>query len=132
MIDAVHPRDFAGKTFIGISEIPRILRAAVNGYLRRCGVEIVPHLKIDNFAMAISLVTSTRGVALLPASIKDVLPWSVVSRPLRGDQPTIDLMVGYRRDNNSPMLRLFLEKLKELLVRMAREPTSEQSLRPTS
>ena len=128
--DAVHPRDFAGETFIGISEIPRILRAAVNGYLRRCGVEIVPHLEIDNFAMAISLVTSTRGVALLPASIKDVLPWSVVSRPLRGDQPTIDLMVGYRRDNDSPMLRLFLEKLEELLVRMAREPTSEHHLGP--
>ena len=130
--DAVHPRDFAGGTFIGISEIPRMLRAAVNGYLRRCGVEIVPHLEIDNFAMAISLVTSTRGVALLPASIKDVLPWSVVSRPLSGEQPTIDLMVGYRRDNDSPILRVFLERLEEFLIRMARESTSQQSLRSTS
>jgi LysR family hca operon transcriptional activator len=128
---AVHPRDFVGETFIGISEIPRVLRAVVNGYLSRCGVAIVPHLEIDNFAMAISLVTSTRGVALLPASIKDVLPWSVVSRPLRGEQPTIDLMVGYRRENDSPILRVFLNKLEELLVRMAREPISQPSLRPT-
>ena len=114
----VHPRDFAGETFIGISQIPRVLRAAVNGYLSRSGIQIVPHLEIDNFAMAISLVTSTRGVALLPASINDVLPPSMVSRALSGEPPTIDLMVGYRGDNESPMLRVFLEKLEELLVRV--------------
>ena len=113
--NVLHPRDFAAEAFIGISAIPRVLRAAVNGYLRRSGVEIVPHLEIDNFAMATSLVASTRGVALLPASINDVLPPSVVSRPLGGEQPTVDLMVGYRRDNNSPILRVFLSRLEELL-----------------
>ncbi len=128
----VHPRDFAGETFIGISEIPRVLRAVVKGYLRRCGVEIVSHLEIDNFSMAISLVASTRGVALLPASIQDVLPLSVVSRKLSGEQPTIDLMVGYRRDNNSPMLRVFLSKLDELLARMERESTGQRLLAPMS
>jgi LysR family hca operon transcriptional activator len=55
---AVHPRDFGGQTFIGISEIPRVLRGVVNGNLHRCGVKIVPYLEIDNFAMAISLVVS--------------------------------------------------------------------------
>ena len=120
---AVHARDFVGEIFIGISEIPRVLRGAVNGYLRRSGVEIVPHLEIDNFAMAISLVASTRGVALLPASINDVLPRSVVSRPLSGEQPTVDLMVGYRRDNDSPILRVFLSRLEELLAEMERAPS---------
>ncbi|MEJ0069487.1 MAG: hypothetical protein WDO24_13025 [Pseudomonadota bacterium] len=52
--------------FIGISRIPRILRGVVNGYLKRSGVAISPHLEIDNYAMAISLVTAERGVALLP------------------------------------------------------------------
>jgi LysR family hca operon transcriptional activator len=113
---AVNARDFVGEIFIGISEIPRVLRGAVNGYLRRSGVAIVPHLEIDNFAMAISLVASTRGVALLPASINDVLPPSVVSRPLDGEQPTIDLMIGYRRDNKSPILRVFLSRLEELIA----------------
>jgi LysR family hca operon transcriptional activator len=120
---ALHARDFAGEIFIGISEIPRVLRGAVNGYLRRSGVEIVPHLEIDNFAMAISLVASTRGVALLPASINDVLPPSVVNRPLSGEQPTVDLMVGYRRDNDSPILRVFLSRLDELLAQMRRSPS---------
>ena len=120
---ALQARDLVGETFIGISEIPRVLRGAVNGYLRRSGVEIVPHLEIDNFAMAISLVASTHGVAILPASINDVLPPSVVSRPLSGEQPTVDLMVGYRRDNESPILRVFLDKLDELLAQMRREPS---------
>ena len=68
------PLDLAGETFIGISEIPRVLRGAVNGYLKRSGVEVAPRFGIDNFAMAISLVTSERGVALLPISIEDYLP----------------------------------------------------------
>src|SRR5271157_5861566 len=45
------PRDLKGETFIGISEMPRVLRGAVNGYLKRSGVEIAPRFEIDNFAM---------------------------------------------------------------------------------
>src|SRR6266851_2681954 len=66
---------------------------------------IVPHLEIDNFAMAISLIASTRGVALLPVSAENFLKWSVVSRPLKGEAPTIDLVVGYHKANTSPILR---------------------------
>jgi LysR family hca operon transcriptional activator len=54
---------------------------------------------IDNLAMAMSLVASTRGLALMPAYAKNLLPWSVVSRPLEGDTPTIDLVVGYSKGN---------------------------------
>ena len=35
--------------------------------------------------MGISLVASTRGIALLPAYVEPLLPWSVVSRPLAGE-----------------------------------------------
>jgi len=57
------PRNLARETFIGISEIPRVLRGAVNTYLKRSGVKVAPRFEIDNFAMAMSLVTSERGVA---------------------------------------------------------------------
>ena len=123
--DAVHPSDFANETFIGISEIPRILRSSVNTYLDRSGFKTTPHLEIDNFAMAISLVTSTNGVALLPASIKGVLPPSVVSRPLSGEQPTIDLMIGYRPDNDSPILAMFLTKLDTIVTKPTSTPIPE-------
>ena len=70
---AIDPHDLVGETFIGISEIPRVLRAVIDDYLKRTGIEITPHLEIDNFAMAISLVASTRGVALLPVSAETFL-----------------------------------------------------------
>jgi LysR family hca operon transcriptional activator len=117
--EAIDPHDLVGETFIGISSVPRVLRAVINDYLKRCGIEIVPHLEIDNFAMAISLVASTRGVALLPASADNFLTWSVVSRPLKGETPTIDLVIGYHRANTSPILRTFLSRIDDLTARIS-------------
>ncbi len=90
----VDPRELEGETFVGFSDVPHVLRAVVDDYLRRNGVDIVPSHRIDNFAMGISLVASTRGVALLPTYVEPLLPWSVVSRPLKGAPPTIDLAVA--------------------------------------
>jgi len=64
--------------------------------------------------MAVSLVASTRGVALLPASARYFLPWSVVSRPLKGEAPTIDITIGYHKANTSPILKSFLSRIDEL------------------
>jgi LysR family transcriptional regulator, hca operon transcriptional activator len=112
----VEPADLIGESLIGFSDVPHVLRDVVDLYLRQQGVEIVPSHRIDNFAMGISLVASTRGVALLPAYVEPLLPWSVVSRPLKGDPPTIDLAVGYRRDNNSPVLATFLAGIGQLIA----------------
>jgi LysR family hca operon transcriptional activator len=38
----------------------------------------------------------------------------VVSRPLEGEAPTIDLAVGYNKSNSSPILKLFLSRLDDL------------------
>jgi LysR family transcriptional regulator, hca operon transcriptional activator len=111
-------RSLVAETFIGISNVPRVLRAVINDYLKRSGIEITPHLEIDNYAMAISLVASTRGVALLPTSAENFLPWSVVSRPLKGDAPTIDLAIGYHKANTSPILKTFLSRIDDLIARI--------------
>jgi DNA-binding transcriptional LysR family regulator len=87
---------------------------AVHTYLKKSGVEIVPRFEIDNFAMAISLVASERGVALLPISIEDYLPPSIVSRRLKGDEPTVDLVLGHHRANSSPVLKMFLSRIDGL------------------
>lgn len=65
--------------------------------------------------MAMPLIASTRGVALLPAYAQNFLPWSVTSRPLRGKPPMLDLMVGYNRTNNSALLKLCLSRMDELI-----------------
>jgi LysR family hca operon transcriptional activator len=112
--EAIHPREFVGEIFIGGSNKATVLRAVTEEYLSRCGLDIKLDHGVDNLAMAISLVASTRGLALMPAYAINLLPWSVVSRPLEGAAPTIDLAVGYSKANSSPILKLFLSRLGEL------------------
>jgi LysR family transcriptional regulator, hca operon transcriptional activator len=45
---------------------------------------------------------------------KNLLPTSVVSRPLEGEAPTIDLAVGYSKANTSPIRKLFLSRVDQL------------------
>jgi LysR family hca operon transcriptional activator len=124
--EAIHPREFVGEIFIGGSRHPHththtkasVLATVTEDYLRRCGLEIKLDHGVDNMAMAMSLVASTRGLALMPAYAKNLLPWSVVSRPLEGEAPTIDLAVGYSKSNTSPILKLFLSRLEELRAPM--------------
>jgi LysR family hca operon transcriptional activator len=116
--ETVRPQDFVGEIFIGGSNKATVLRAVTEDYLRRSGLDIKLDHGVDNMAMAMSLVASTRGLALMPAYAKDLLPWSVVSRPLEGEAPTIDLAVGYSKANTSPILKLFLSRLEELRAPM--------------
>jgi len=113
--EAVRPQDFVGEIFIGGANKAAVLRAVTEDYLRRSGVYIELDHGVDNMAMAMSLVASTRGVALMPAYAKNLLPPSVVSRPLEGEAPTIEVAVGYSRSNTSPILELFLSRLDELV-----------------
>ncbi len=113
---AIDPRDLSAESFVGFSDVPHILRGVVEGYFQAKGIEIRPTHRIDNFAAGIALVASTRGVALLPAYVEPLLPWSVVSRPLKGGALTVDLAVGYRRDNSSPVLRTFLSGIDQLIA----------------
>jgi LysR family hca operon transcriptional activator len=112
---AIHPRELVGEIFIGGSNKATVLRAVTEDYLRRSGVDIKLDHGVDNLAMAMSLVASTRGLSLMPAYAKNLLPSSVVSRPLEGEAPTIDLAVGYSKSNASPILKLFLSRLDELV-----------------
>jgi LysR family hca operon transcriptional activator len=94
-----------------------VLRAVVDDYLARSGIALTPTQGVDNPAMVMSLVASTRGLALIPDYAKNLLPWSVVSRPLAGEAPTVDLVVGYSRSNASPVLARFVARLEELTSR---------------
>jgi LysR family hca operon transcriptional activator len=112
---AVRAEDFKGEPFIMASNKAKVLHDVIKGYLKRSGVDVTPEHGVDNLAMAMSLVASTRGLALLPEYANNLLPWSVVSRPLEGEAPTIDLVIGYSRSNTSPVLKLFLSRANELM-----------------
>ena len=93
-----------------------VFRSLIAGYLERSGLDIKPAHEVDNLAHAVSLIASTRAVMLMPAYARNLLPASVTSRPLRGNAPTIDLVVGFNKANRSPILKLFLSRLDEIAV----------------
>jgi LysR family hca operon transcriptional activator len=50
----------------------------------------------------------------MPTYARNLLPPTVVSRPLAGEPPTIEIAVGYSKLNASAVLALFLSRLDEL------------------
>jgi LysR family transcriptional regulator, hca operon transcriptional activator len=119
--DAIDPREIAGEPFISVSNTAPTLRVVIDDYLRRSGIDIRPVHEVDNLAGAMSLVASTRGVALLPAYAQNFLPWSVISRPIKGDAPTIDLVIGYHKANTSATLKFFLSRVDDLIARVSQK-----------
>jgi len=118
---AISPGDFVGETFVGVSHTAPVLRAIIDDYLKRSGVNITPAHETEHVVMGVSLVASTGGVALLPAYAQNFLTRSVTSRPLKGDAPTVELVFGYKKSNESPILKLLLSRLEELVARVSKK-----------
>lgn len=116
----ISPGDLVGETFVTVSATAPVLRAVIDDYLRRSRIKITPAHEADHLAMGISLIASTRGLGLLPAYAQNLLPRSVTSRPLQGHTPTVDLVLGYNRANQSPVLKLLLSRLDELVARVSK------------
>jgi LysR family hca operon transcriptional activator len=120
-LKAISPRDLVGETFVAVSNTAPVLRAVIDKYLKRSGIDITPAHEADHLAMGMSLISSTGGVGLLPAYAQNFLPSSVTSRPLKGDTPTIELLLGYKKSNESPILKLLLSRLDELVARVSKK-----------
>jgi LysR family hca operon transcriptional activator len=117
--NAVHIRDFAEEIYITPTRVAPALKAVIENYLAKSGVVLKPEYDAENISSVLSLVTSTGGVTLLPLYVKLMLPASVVIRPLRGDAPTIELVLGYSRSNTSALLKSFLAQADQLIARVA-------------
>lgn len=112
----IEPVELGEFPFIGYTDTPHVLRGIVERYLRERGVSVSSSHFLDSFATGISLVASTGGLTLLPAYVEKLLPRSVVSRPLAGPTPVIEIAVGYRKDNPSPVLNDFLRSIDWLIA----------------
>ena len=120
-LKAISPGDLVREKFVTVSDTAPVLRAIIDNYLKRSGINITPAHEADHLAMGMSLIASTRGVGLLPAYAQNFLPSSLASRPLKGDTPTIDLVLGYKKSNQSPILKLLLSRLDELVARASKK-----------
>ncbi len=113
-----------GETFVGVSHTAPVLRAVIDDYLKRSGIDITPDHETEHVVMGVSLIASTGGIGLLPAYAHNFLSRSVTNRPLTGDTPTVELVLGYKKSNESPMLKLLLSRLDELIARVSKEISS--------
>jgi LysR family transcriptional regulator, hca operon transcriptional activator len=118
---AISPAQLVGETFVGVSHTAPVLRGIIDDYLKRSGVNLTPDHETEHVVMGVSLVASTGGVALLPAYAQNFLTRSVTSRPLKGEAPTVELVLGYKKSNESPILKLLLSRMDELVARVSRE-----------
>jgi LysR family hca operon transcriptional activator len=119
--DKIDPYEIDPQSFIGYSDTPHVLRGIVDRYFRDRGLAMAPSHFLDGYATGISLVASTKGVTLLPAYVEALLPASLVSRPLTGNSPVIEIAAGYRADNPSPILAVFLRNIDRLVAERAAE-----------
>ena len=87
-----------------------------DAYGHRLGLDLTPHHVVDNLSMAMSLVASTGGIALMPLYARNLLPPSVTTRPLTGKAPTIDLSLAYNQANTSKLLKAIVARTGDLRV----------------
>ena len=128
----IKPQDLAAETYITPTRVAPVLKAVIDGYAAKSGITLKPEYDAENLSSAMSLVASTGGVTLLPLYAQNLLSSSVVIRPLQGQPPTIDLVMGYSRSNTSPLLERFLARSDELVKKVAqtvRSPAGDEGVR---
>jgi LysR family transcriptional regulator, hca operon transcriptional activator len=121
---SVRAEEIVGQTFLSVSGQalsasgkPPALRQTIDRFFLSIGITIRPSHEVDSLVGVVSLICSTGGVALLPAYAKSFIPASITTRPLEGQSPKIDLSIGYRKDNPSPILKRLLTGVRELVAR---------------
>jgi len=123
----ISPQDLVGETFVTPAKTGPVLRRLIDDYLGRSGVNITPNHEVDS-PTGLVLLISSGGVGIWPSyPLLNFLPDSVTTRPLKGDSPTIDLVLGYRKSNQSPVLKFLLSRLDELIARV----TKTEALNPS-
>jgi LysR family hca operon transcriptional activator len=116
----VRPQDLARETFISPARLAPVLRSVINDYAAKVGITLKQKYDAENVSGGMSLVVSTGGVTLLPLYVQNMLIPSVVARPLQGEPPTIDLVMGYNKSNTSPLLKQFVSRADELVAGVRR------------
>jgi LysR family hca operon transcriptional activator len=113
--DAVRSEDIVDEILIGVpGDKSPALRAVTDAYGARLGIDLTPDHSVDNISMMVSLVAATGGIALAPLYARNLLPPTVISRPLAGVPPMIDLSLGFNEANESPLLKAIVSRIGEL------------------
>jgi LysR family hca operon transcriptional activator len=116
---AIRPQELEREIYISPARLAPVLQAVIDAYAKKVCITLNPEYDAENLSAAMSLVASTGGVTLFPRYVQNILTRSVVARPLRGEPPTIELVMGYNKSNTSPVLKRLLSHAGELVERVS-------------
>src|SRR6201990_1384737 len=126
---AIRPEDICREDFISTARAAPVLKTVIEGYAEKLGIKLKQIYDAETLSGGMSLVASTGGFTLLPLYVLNALIPDVVARPLHGEAPTIDLVMGCNKSNTSPLLKRFLLRAEELVDRAPRPKDSLRAAR---
>ncbi|MEO6922308.1 MAG: LysR family transcriptional regulator, partial [Bryocella sp.] len=91
----IRPEDICREDFISTARVAPVLKTSIEAYAAKLGLKLKQIYDAETLSGGMSLVASTGGFTLLPTYVQNALIPSVVARPLHGEVPTIDLVMGY-------------------------------------
>jgi LysR family hca operon transcriptional activator len=112
----MRPHDLASQIYVSSSRTSPVLESVIQHYASSVGITLKAGYEGENLPSAMSLVTSTGGVTLIPLYAQNMLTPNVVARALDGVPPTIDLVLGYSNANTNPLLLRLLSRADELVA----------------
>jgi LysR family hca operon transcriptional activator len=112
----IRPQDLAQEIYVSSSRTSPVLESVIRDYASKVGITLKAGYEGENLPSAMSLVTSTGGITLIPLYAQNMLTPNVVARALDGVPPTIDLALGYNNTNTTPLLLRLLSRADELVA----------------
>lgn len=112
----IRPQDLAREIYVSSARTSPVLKSVIEDYASKVGITLRAEYEGENLPSAMSLVTSTGGVTLIPLYAQNMLTPNVVARALDDMPPTIDLVLGYSNANTTPLLLRLLSRADELVA----------------
>jgi LysR family hca operon transcriptional activator len=112
----IRPQDLAREIYVSSARTSPVLKSVIEDYASKVGITLRAEYEGENLPSAMSLVTSTGGVTLIPLYAQNMLTPNVVARALDDAPPTIDLVLGYNNANTTPLLLRLVSRADELVA----------------
>jgi DNA-binding transcriptional LysR family regulator len=116
-LETVPMRALAAEPFIIVSRrLAPAYHDLIVAWFRDQGCSVNAAYESDNLFSTLTLVECGIGVSLLPASLKGATT-EVIFKEAPAKAPGLELLVAYRRDSQSEVLRSFLAVVREVVTR---------------
>ena len=111
------PIDLNAMAELPLIIFPRRIAPAFHDAILACFHEagLTPHISQEAIQMQtiVGLVSAGMGIALVPQSVSNLKRPGVIYKTLAGKIPFVETGLAWRRDNQSPVLRAFLDLLRK-------------------